>query len=43
MSVIKRFTQIGKNVKKNKFNYLGFVKTIIRGNISINITNNHIK
>ena len=42
ISVIKRFTQLGKNVKKNKFNRLGFVKTIIRGNISINITNNHL-
>jgi hypothetical protein len=40
--VVKRFTQIGKNVKKNKLNYLGYVKSIIRGNISINITNNHI-
>jgi hypothetical protein len=40
--VIERFTQKGKNVKKNKFNRLGFVKTIIRGHIPINITNNHI-
>ena len=40
--VVKRFIQIGKNVKKNRFNSLGYVKTIIRGNISINITNNHI-
>jgi hypothetical protein len=42
MSVVKRFKQIGKNVKKNKFNRLGFVKTIIRGNLLINITNNHL-
>lgn len=40
--VVERFTQKGKNVNKNKFNNLGFVKTIVRGNMSINISNNHI-
>lgn len=40
--VVERFTQLGKNVKKNKFNRLGLVKSIIRGHMPIIIKNNHL-
>jgi len=38
-----RFTEIGKNVNKKKYNRICFVKTIIKGHLkNINITHNHL-
>ena len=38
-----RFTETGKNVNKNKYNRICFVKTIIKGHLkNINITHNHL-
>ena len=38
----KRFPEKGKNVVKNQYNKICFVKTMIRGHLkNINITNNH--
>ncbi len=42
LSLYERFPKIGKNIERNKFNKICFVKTIIRGHLNnINITNNH--
>ena len=39
----ERFTEKGKNVDKNRFNKICFVKTIIRGHLkNINIMHNHL-
>ena len=39
----ERFTENGKNIVKNKYNKICFVKTIVRGHLeNINITQNHI-
>ena len=39
----ERFPERGKNVVKNKYNKICFVKTIIRGHLkNINITHNHL-
>ena len=39
----ERFTEIGKNVVKNKYNKICFVKTMVKGHLqNINITQNHI-
>ena len=42
--LIERFPKKGKNVVKNHFNYICYVKTIIRGHLKkyINITHNHL-
>ena len=38
----ERFSERGKNVDKNKFNKICFIKTMIRGHLqNINITHNH--
>lgn len=42
MPLYERFSKIGKNIAKNKYNKICFVKAIIRGHLkNINITNNH--
>lgn len=39
----ERFTEIGKNVVKNKYNKLCYVKTIIRGHLkNVTINQNHV-
>jgi len=39
----ERFTEIGKNVVKNKYNKICFVKTMVKGHLkNINITQNHV-
>jgi len=41
--LFERFPERGKNVVKNKYNKICFVKTIIRGHLkNINITHNHL-
>ena len=40
----ERFPERGKNVVKNKYNKICFVKTIIRGHIQgLHINNNHLE
>ena len=42
-SVVERFKERGINVKKNKFNRLAYIKSMIRGHMNnITITNNHL-
>ena len=41
--LLERFPEIGKNIVKNKYNKICFVKTIIRGHLkNITINQNHI-
>ena len=42
-SLTERFPKIGKNVVKNQYNKICFIKTMIRGHLkNINITHNHL-
>ena len=39
----ERFTKVGNNVNKNKFNMLAYIKTIIKGHLkNITVTHNHL-